>query len=176
VDVNLQTAEVFLYGRMMVPVDAKLAQFPDFQDVFGTTDLPLCAVVARNKFRDRWVRIYSGGYEYDVQAWKVPSRSYLDDATPARLNMIDAGVRAARDAASAAEDGATPTPSGGGAGAWTGAALGKPKHGRSGGAAAPGGVVARDRPAADKFEVFVDSSLAEQFGASNENSSHNKID
>ena len=83
---------------MMVPVDAKLAQYPDFQDVFGTTDLPLCAVVARNKFRDRWVRIYSGGYEYDVQAWKVASRSYLDDATPSRFSMIDAGVRAARAA------------------------------------------------------------------------------
>ena len=120
VDVNLQTAEVFLYGRMMVPVDAKIAQFPDFQDVFGTTELPLCAVVARNKHRDRWVRIYSGGYEYDVQAWKVATRSFLDDLPASRLKQINDGVTAVRAAFNASGGGAVGAGGGAGAGAEAG--------------------------------------------------------
>jgi len=79
---------------MMVPVDAKLAQYPDFQEVFGTTELPLCAVVARNRWRDRWVRIYSDGYEYDVMAWKATSRGYLDDLPQSRIDRIQSGVQA----------------------------------------------------------------------------------
>ena len=55
-EVNVQTTEVYLRGRMLSPVPALVAQHPDFQAVFGTA-APHCAIVADNANR-KWLQLF----------------------------------------------------------------------------------------------------------------------
>lgn len=66
-EVNLQTAEVYMRGRMAMPVPEDIARMDDFQRVFGM-EVPLCAVMATTTNR-RWVKVFQRGFIYDVHAW-----------------------------------------------------------------------------------------------------------
>ena len=51
--------QVYLNGRMVMPVPDDVTCHRDFTEVFGT-ETPLCAIVAKNRNR-RWLRIYQSG-------------------------------------------------------------------------------------------------------------------
>ena len=67
VEVNLQTGEVYLRNRMLMPTPSEICDHDDFHAVFGN-QLPYCAVVSHTTNR-RWVQIIHQGSVYQVEAW-----------------------------------------------------------------------------------------------------------
>ena len=57
--VAVAAGQVYLNGRMVMPVPDDVTCHRDFTEVFGT-ETPLCAIVAKNRNR-RWLRIYQSG-------------------------------------------------------------------------------------------------------------------
>ena len=45
--VNVQTSEIYLRDRMLMPVPSQMASHPTFLDIFGKGSEPFCAVVSR---------------------------------------------------------------------------------------------------------------------------------
>ena len=89
-EVNLQTSEVYLHGRMVMPVPGDITRHKDFQEVFGS-ETPLCAVVANNRNR-RWFRIYLKGYIYELMAWRSVSTEDSRRRNRARAASVAADI------------------------------------------------------------------------------------
>lgn len=67
-EVNVQTGEVFLQGRVTAPTPTVVVNMQQFREVFGES-IPLCGVEAA-KVACQSYNIVSGGHRYIVKAWK----------------------------------------------------------------------------------------------------------
>lgn len=145
VEVNIQTAEVYLRGRMVMPVPDDIAAMDDFQAVFGTSK-PLCAMIANQvccrprachvsrvppravptpralrpvapQVDRRWIQIYDGGFIYDIAAWTpVLSTAAGAAAEEAAAQRIRSLIRGVKAAGDAGAPGNAAGASAGGGG------------------------------------------------------------
>jgi hypothetical protein len=67
IEANLQTGEVYLRKRMLMPTPREITAHADFAEVFGGA-APFCAVTSANENR-YWVTIIHGEHSYEVMAW-----------------------------------------------------------------------------------------------------------
>jgi hypothetical protein len=81
VQVNLQTAEVYMRKRMLMPVPVDIAGHEDFKSVFGSA-FQFCAL-HKNDVNRKWITILHGGRTYEVNSWTPIT---FDEANQAAAN------------------------------------------------------------------------------------------
>ena len=67
IEVNMQTGEVYLRKRMLMPTPREITSHTDFESVFAGV-APFCAVTSANENR-HWITIIHGEHSYEVMAW-----------------------------------------------------------------------------------------------------------
>ncbi len=72
IEVNVQTAEVFLGEHRVVPLENRIARDCDFLELFGR-EPQHCALVAQSENR-KWVRLV--GRNYNLKYWKKPDNIF----------------------------------------------------------------------------------------------------
>jgi thiol-disulfide isomerase/thioredoxin len=88
VEVNIQTGEVYLRKRMLMPTPREISAHPDFESVFHG-DQPFCAVTSA-KVNCHWITIIYKNHSYDVMSW-TPFRAGNTGSTPSERGGLNLG-------------------------------------------------------------------------------------
>jgi hypothetical protein len=86
--VNIQTSEIYLRDRMLMPVPTQMATHPHFLDVFGRNAEPFCAVVSSTEHR-KWIQITHNDQEYHIKGWCGLRRTTGEGGRGAVASSVD---------------------------------------------------------------------------------------